>query len=52
MTGKSLLWPLQLLPLRWGKLDFAPLVGLGLALGTSLLLVPERMAWLYHGLAG
>tara|TARA_B100001123_G_scaffold16303_1_gene18466 strand:+ start:257 stop:1120 length:864 start_codon:yes stop_codon:yes gene_type:complete len=51
-TGKSLLWVLQLLPLRWRKVDFAPLLGLALAFGVSVLLVPERMGWFYHRLAG
>ena len=51
-TVKSLLWPLNLLPLRWGKLDFAPLLGIGLTYGASMLLMPERVAWIYQRLTG
>ena len=30
LTGRNLLRPLQWVPLRWGKVDFAPLVGMAL----------------------
>jgi len=49
-TGKSLLWPLNLLPLRWGKLDLAPVIGIALTYGVSILLTPEWMAWIYQRL--
>ena len=37
-TGKRLLQPLKALPLRFGKMDFAPLVGIALVYGLAKLL--------------
>jgi len=38
--------------MKWGKVDFAPLAGLALAWGITLLIQPEQLNWLYQRLAG
>ena len=51
-TGQRLLRPFHLFPMKWGRVDFAPLVGLALAWGSILLIQPEQLNWLYQRLMG
>ena len=51
-SGQCLLRPFHLFPLKWGKVDFAPLAGLALAWGSALLIQPEQLNWLYLRLTG
>jgi len=51
-SGKYLLEPFKLFPMKWGKVDFAPLAGLALAWGITLLIQPEQLNWLYQRLMG
>ena len=49
-TARQLLRPLALLPLRLGKLDLAPLLGLGLMVAV-VIYAPRGLTWLYERLA-
>jgi len=51
-TGHGLLRPFRLFPMKWGRVDFAPLAGLALAWGCALLIEPEQLNWLYQRLLG
>jgi hypothetical protein len=51
-SGQRLLQPFLLFPMKWGRVDFAPLAGLALAWGSTLLIQPEQLNWLYQRLAG
>ena len=50
VTARQLLRPLALLPLRLGKLDLAPLLGLALMVAV-ILYAPRGLTWLYGRLA-
>jgi len=51
-SGQCLLRPFHLFPMKWGNVDFAPLAGLALAWGITLLIQPEQLNWLYQRLMG
>jgi uncharacterized protein YggT (Ycf19 family) len=50
VTARQLLRPIALLPLRVGKLDFAPLLGLALML-LLIFYAPRGLAWLHQRFA-
>lgn len=47
VTARNILWPLRWLPLRVGKVDFLPLLGIALVFFATELVTnpPERLAW-------
>jgi uncharacterized protein YggT (Ycf19 family) len=50
LTARNLLRPLSVLPLRLGKIDLAPLLGLALVMALGLY-APRGLVWLYSKLA-